>query len=163
MSSLVSERLCLPPKIRPYSLHAPHQVCARDAQATSDLGVVPGRHGRPTGFSVHGWRTPKHFQSAGLTSVEAAGDLVRHIALARSGISLTPGTCSGPPQCPRVQQSQQNAPEVPRQANFLATAACSMEEGDVRRDSFWKGGGLRRPVRQRGMDYLRALLVTPYD
>ena len=35
--------------------------------------------------------------------------------------------------------------------------------GDVRRDSFWKGGDLRRPVRQRGMDYLRALLVTPYD
>jgi len=98
MSSLVSERLCLPPKIRPYSLHAPHQVCARDAQATSDLGVVPGRHGRPTGFSVHGWRTAKHFQSAGLTSVEAAGDLVRHIALARSGISLTPGTCPSPPR-----------------------------------------------------------------
>src|ERR1019366_1137679 len=97
------------------------------------------------------------------TSVAAAGDLVRHIALARSGISLTPGTCSGPPQCPRVQQSQQNAPEVPRRANFLATVACSMEEGDVRRDSFWKGGDLRRPVRQRGMDYLRALLVTPYD
>jgi len=128
-----------------------------------DLAAYWDGMGAPTGFSVHGRRTPKHFQSAGLTSVEAAGDLVRHIALARSGISLTPGTCSGPPQCPRVQQSQQNAPEVPRQANFLATAACSMEEGDVRRDSFWKGGDLRRPVRQRGMDYLRALLVTPYD
>ena len=37
-----------------------------------------------------------------------------------------------------------------------------MEEGDTRRDSFWKGGDLRRPVRQRGMDYLRARLVTPY-
>ena len=163
MSSLVSERLCLPPKIRPYSLHAPHQVCARDAQATSDLGVVPGRHGRPTGFSVHGWRTPKHFQSAGLTSVEAAGDLVRHIALARSGISLTPGTCPSPPRPRGYSRANRTPPEVPRRANFLATVACSMEEGDARRDSFWKGGDLRRPVRQRGMDYLRALLVTPYD
>src|ERR1019366_5580622 len=42
-----SERLCPPPKIRPYSVHAPHQVCARDAQATSDLGVVPAVYHSP--------------------------------------------------------------------------------------------------------------------
>ena len=36
-----SERLFLPPKIGPYSLHALHQVSARDAKAKSDLGVIP--------------------------------------------------------------------------------------------------------------------------
>jgi len=36
-----SERLCLPAKPCPYSLNAFHQVCARDAQATSDGGIIP--------------------------------------------------------------------------------------------------------------------------
>ena len=36
-----SERLFLPPKIGPYSLHALHQVSARDAKAKSDLDVIP--------------------------------------------------------------------------------------------------------------------------
>src|ERR1035437_5235282 len=36
-----SERLCLPAKPCPYSLNALHQVCARDAQATSDGGIIP--------------------------------------------------------------------------------------------------------------------------
>ena len=36
-----SERLCLPAKPCPYSLNALHQVCARDAQTKSDLGVAP--------------------------------------------------------------------------------------------------------------------------
>jgi hypothetical protein len=36
-----SERLCLLAKPCPYSLNALHQVCARDAQATSDSGVIP--------------------------------------------------------------------------------------------------------------------------
>src|ERR1039457_3234499 len=36
-----AERFCLPPKVGPYSVRALDQVCARDAQATSDLGVIP--------------------------------------------------------------------------------------------------------------------------
>ena len=36
-----SERLCLLAKPCPYSLNAFHQVCARDAQATSDGGIIP--------------------------------------------------------------------------------------------------------------------------
>ena len=36
-----SERLFLPPKIGPYSLHALHQVSARDAKAKSDGGIIP--------------------------------------------------------------------------------------------------------------------------
>src|ERR1039458_733127 len=35
------EFLCLPAKPCPYSLNALHQVCARDAQTKSDLGVAP--------------------------------------------------------------------------------------------------------------------------
>jgi hypothetical protein len=127
---------------------------------------MPSRHGRPDRILVARTANAKECSRCRLKFGRRRGSgavLARYIALAHRGTSLTPGTCSGPPQCPRVQQSQQNAPEVPRRANFLATVACSMEEGDVRRDSFWKGGDLRRPVRQRGMDYLRALLVTPYD
>src|ERR1039458_5320356 len=42
-----SERPCLPPQVGPYSVHALHQVCARDAQAKSDLGVVPAVYHSP--------------------------------------------------------------------------------------------------------------------
>lgn len=36
-----SERFCLPAKVGPYSVHALDQVCARDAQAKSDGGIIP--------------------------------------------------------------------------------------------------------------------------
>src|SRR5450759_391289 len=42
-----SKRLCPPAKPCPYSLNALHQVCARDAQATSDSGVIPFVHNPP--------------------------------------------------------------------------------------------------------------------
>src|SRR5450759_4706890 len=42
-----SERLFLPPKIGPYSLHALHQVSARDAKANGDGGVIPAVHHPP--------------------------------------------------------------------------------------------------------------------
>jgi hypothetical protein len=42
-----SERLCLPAKIGPYSVHALHQICARDAQTKSDLGVAPAVYHPP--------------------------------------------------------------------------------------------------------------------
>ena len=36
-----SERLCHPSKVGPYSVHALHEICPRDAKAKSDDIVIP--------------------------------------------------------------------------------------------------------------------------
>src|ERR1039458_5156707 len=202
-----SERFCLLAKVGPYSVHALHQVGAREAQVKSDGGVIPAVYhpplqqnpvrlcqiseqratsaalhvlriplnpvsmlhadqdlatrpagtGGPSGFSPRGRRTPKRVLGAGgsLEVVAAAGVLVRHIALAWKGTSLALPAHSRPRDPPRVVQGQQNPRKPLDRPNSCARTRSGEESG------YWEsvpvgGGDYKRPVRQQGVDYLRA-------
>ena len=128
-----------------------------------DLAAFQAGTGGPTGFSSRGRRTPRRVLGAGgrLEVVAAASVLVRHIALARKGTSLRLRTCFCPHNPPRVVQRQRKARRITGRAKFLREDAFRGGIGLLGIRSGW-GWELWPPVRQRGMDYLRARLVTPY-
>jgi hypothetical protein len=118
---------------------------------------MPSRHGRP--FRILAPRTANAKTCPGgrrsLEVVAAAGVLVRHIALAWKGTSLALPAHSRPRDPPRVLQDQQNPRKPQGRPNSCVRTRSGEESG------YWEsvpvgGGDYKRPVRQQGVDYLRA-------